>query len=269
MTEKLGIAGSGTIATGLAAVATTVTDVLLWARSPQSAGRAQAAIEKACSRLEEAGADPARARVTTDIGELDAATYLVEAIVEDHGSKAKLLADLGRLSAHASPEAILATTTSSLWVTELAQASGHPERFAGLHVFNPVPRMELVEIVFPHEASEETRERTRALCADLGKTAVEVPDTPGFVVNRLLFPYLFDAVRVMSETGLTPEQVDTCMVMGAGLPMGPIALLDFVGLDVSKAIGQSIGLGIPSALEERIATGALGKKVGQGFYKYP
>jgi len=269
LTETLGIAGSGTIATGLAAVATTVTDVLLWARSADSAARARAAIDKACLKLVEQGADPARARVTSDIEELAGPTYLVEAIVEDHGSKAKLLADLGAMSQRAGAHAIIATTTSSLWVTELAQASGFPERFAGLHVFNPVPRMELVEVVFTHEASEDTRVRTLALCADLGKTAVEVPDTPGFVVNRLLFPYLFDAVRVMGETGLTAEQVDTCMTLGAALPMGPIALLDFIGLDVSKAIGLSIGLEIPSALEERVADGALGKKSGRGFYIYP
>ena len=144
-----------------------------------------------------------------------------------------------------------------------------PERFAGLHVFNPVPRMELVEVVFPPPASAGTRARTLALCETLGKTAVEVPDTPGFVVNRLLFPYLFDAVTFMSAHQLEPQQVDVCMTLGAGLPMGPLALLDFVGLDVAKAIGDSIGLDTPAGIQERIAEGALGKKVGRGFYMYP
>jgi 3-hydroxybutyryl-CoA dehydrogenase len=264
--ETLGIAGSGTIATGTAIVGSTTTDVVLWARSDASAERAAAAIVKGASRLE--GADASRVRIVTDIDELRGSTYLIEAIVEDHGDKAKMLADLGELSSHSGNDTIIATTTSSLSVTELAAACGHPERFAGLHVFNPVPRMALVEIVFPQGASEETRARTRALCDQLGKTAVEVPDTPGFVVNRLLFPYLFDAVNFMTESGLEPEAIDKCMTLGAGLPMGPIALVDFVGLDVSAAIGQSIGLQTPAKMAELIGAGALGRKVGRGFYDY-
>jgi 3-hydroxybutyryl-CoA dehydrogenase len=268
LTETLGIAGSGTIAVGLAAIGSTTADVILWARSPSSAERARAAVDKTCSKLGESGADAARVRVTTEIDDLREASYLVEAIAEDHGSKAMMLADLGELSRHAGVRAIIATTTSSLSVAELAVASGHPERFVGLHVFNPVPRMELVELVYPPQADEGTRTRTRQLCEDLGKTAVEVPDTPGFVVNRLLFPYLFDAVNFMVESGLTPEAVDTCMTLGAGLPMGPIALLDFIGLDVSKAIGESIGLVTPDALEERVSADTLGRKTGRGFYDY-
>ena len=107
--------------------------------------------------------------------------------------------------------------------------------------------MELVELAFPEAASEQTRERARALCAALGKTAVEVPDTAGFVVNRLLFPYLFEAVRLMERTGLEPEAIDTCMQLGAGHPLGPLALLDLVGLDVSAAIGRTIGADVPGA----------------------
>jgi 3-hydroxybutyryl-CoA dehydrogenase len=158
--EKLGIAGSGTIASGLAAVASASSDVILWARSEDSADRARGSVEKACSRLTEQGADPARVQFVTDMDALLEATYLVEAIVEDHGSKSALLADLGELAKHESSDAILATTTSSLSIEELAEASGHPERFVGLHVFNPVPRMELIELVFPERASQETRERT-------------------------------------------------------------------------------------------------------------
>ena len=108
-------------------------------------------------------------------------------------------------------------------------------------MFNPVPRMELIELAFPPQAAADTRARARALCAALGKTPVEVPDTPGFVVNRLLFPFLFDAVRLLDETGLEPQAVDDCMRLGAGHPMGPLALLDYVGLDVAAAIGRSIG----------------------------
>lgn len=267
MTETLGIAGSGTIACGLAAVGSTAGEVLLWARSEESAGRARAAVDKACAKLGD-GASAERVEVTTDIDVLRGATYLVEAIVEDHGSKCALLSDLGEIARHAGNDAVLATTTSSLSIAELAQASGHPERFAGLHVFNPVPRMQLVEVVFPDGVGEEARSRTLALCEALGKTAVEVPDIAGFVVNRLLFPYLFHAVELMSETGLTPKAVDQCMTLGAGMPMGPIALLDFVGLDVSKAIGESIGASIPARLSELVDEGALGRKAGRGFYDY-
>jgi len=212
-----------------------------------------------------AGLTLPRFQIVTDLDALAEATYLVEAVVEDHGSKAALLAEL---AGHAREDAVLATTTSSLSISELAQASGRPERFAGLHVFNPVPRMELVELVFPHAASEDTRERSRELCVAMGKTPVEVPDIPGFVVNRLLFPYLFSAVELMSETGLAPEDVDRCMTMGAGLPMGPIALLDFVGLDVAQAIGESIGTPIPERLITLVNEGALGRKAGRGFYAY-
>ena len=163
---------------------------------------------------------------------------------------------------------MLATTTSSLSIAELAQASGHPERFVGLHVFNPVPRMELVELAFPEEASTETRERAQALCAELGKTAVEVPDIPGFVVNRLLFPYLFSAVELMAQTGMEPADVDRCMTLGAGMPIGPLALLDFVGLDVAMAIGEEIGADVPQDLIDLVDEGALGRKSKRGFYSY-
>jgi 3-hydroxyacyl-CoA dehydrogenase len=128
--------------------------------------------------------------------------------------------------------------------------------------------MELVELAFPPEASDDTRSRARTLCEDLGKTAVEVPDVPGFVVNRLLFPYLFSAVFFMEETGLGAEAVDTCMNLGAGHPMGPLALLDFVGLDVSMAIGETIGTEIPKTVRDLVAEGALGKKAGRGLYTY-
>ena len=268
MTETLGIAGSGTIASGLAAVgAAAGLDVLLFARSQESADRARAAVDKHCGKLGE-HVDASKVTVVTEVGSLHEATYLVEAVVEDHGSKAAVLADLGELAHEQSHDAILATTTSSLSIAELAQESGHPERFAGLHVFNPVPRMKLVELVFPPDAADETKQRSLALCEALGKVAVEVPDIPGFVVNRLLFPYLFHAVDLMTEHDLTPKAVDDCMTMGAGLPMGPVALLDFVGLDVSQAIGESIGATVPAKLIELVQEGALGRKVGRGFYDY-
>jgi 3-hydroxybutyryl-CoA dehydrogenase len=262
--ERLGIAGSGAIACGLAATAAQHGEVLLWARSDSSAERARGAVAKWCGKLSE---EPIADRVTvvTEINELAPATFLVEAVAEDHAVKDPLLAELGRI---ASDDAVLATTTSSLSVTKLAAASGHADRFVGLHVFNPVPKMALIELVFAPDTIEPVRERARALCAKLDKTAVEIPDIPGFVVNRLLFPYLFSAVVLHEETGLAPVAIDQCMQLGAGHPMGPLALLDYVGLDVSKAIGEAIGSPIPARVDQLVAAGDLGRKTGRGFHDY-
>jgi 3-hydroxybutyryl-CoA dehydrogenase len=266
--EKVGVVGTGAIACGLAAVAAQHGPVAVLARSAESAARAEASIAKLAAKLSAAGNGAAPApplTVGTELSVLADAMFVVEAIVEDTDTKCSLLRRLGDAIA---PDALLATTTSSLSIAALAQASGRPERFVGLHVFNPVHKMALVELVFPDSAGDDTRTRARALCAALGKTAVEVPDTPGFVVNRLLFPYLFDAVRLMEQTGLDPEAIDTCMKLGAGHPLGPLALLDLVGLDVSAAIGRTIGAEVPPTVERLIAEGALGRKAGRGFYAY-
>ncbi len=265
MSKRLAIAGSGAIACGLAATAAHHGPVLLLARSTDSADRARASVERTLSRLG-AEVDPRHVQVVTELEALAAATFVVEAVIEDYDVKSQLLGELGDILA---PEAILASTTSSLSVERLAQASGRPEQFLGLHVFNPVPRMKLVEVIFPRAATAETRSRALALCEAFEKTPVEVPDLPGFVVNRLLFPYLFGAVRLLEETGLDPADVDTCMQLGAGHPMGPLALLDLVGLDVAVSIGQTIGQPIPARLQELIAQGALGRKSGRGFHVYP
>jgi 3-hydroxybutyryl-CoA dehydrogenase len=263
LSETVGIAGSGAIACGLAAVAAQRGPVVVWARSDDSAEKAGAAVRRLC---EKAGANVnGNVHVTSDAAALAGASFVVEAIVEDPQAKAALM---GRLGPRLADDAILATTTSSLSIGELAEASGRPDRFVGLHVFNPVPKMELVELSFPDAASERTRARARALCEALGKTPVEVPDTAGFVVNRLLFPFLFDAVRLMDRTGLDAEAIDTCMRLGAGHPLGPLALLDLVGLDVSAAIGRTIGVDVPERVERMIAAGALGRKAGRGFYDY-
>jgi 3-hydroxybutyryl-CoA dehydrogenase len=252
MKERLGIAGSGAIACGLARAAGESHDVVLWARSDGSR-------ERACAEVEDA------AEVVTDLAELAPCGVIVEAIAEELEAKRGLYDRLGELLPG---ETVLATTTSSLSVAELAAASGRADRFAALHVFNPVERMKLVELSFPAEASESTRATLHALCAALGKTAVEVPDSAGFVVNKLLFPYLFDAVRLLERNGIEPESIDTCMTLGAGHPMGPLALLDFVGLDVAAAIGESIGADVPQRVHELIAEGRLGRKAGAGFYDY-
>jgi len=135
-------------------------------------------------------------------------------------------------------------------------------------MFNPVTKMKLIELIFPRESSADTRSRAVALCETFEKTPVEVPDVPGFVVNRLLFPYLFSAVRLLEETGMDPLDIDTCMRFGAGHPMGPLALLDLVGLDVSKAIGETIGERAPERVDQLIDEGALGRKSGRGFFRY-
>jgi 3-hydroxybutyryl-CoA dehydrogenase len=262
--EHLAIAGSGAIACGLAATAAHHGPVLLLARSSGSAERARATVERTLSRLE-AEVDPAHVQIVTHTEALAGATFVVEAVVEDHDIKAGLLAELDAII---DSEAILASTTSSLSIERLAQESGRPERFLGLHVFNPVTRMKLVELVFGEAATEETRSRALAVCEAFEKTPVEVPDVPGFVVNRLLFPYLFSAVRLVEQTGMDPADVDTCMKLGAGHPLGPLALLDLVGLDVSRAIGETIGETIPPQVEQLISEGALGRKSGRGFHAY-
>ena len=251
MAHSLGIVGSGAIACGLARTASEHHEVVVWARSERSA-------ERAGERVEDA-------RVVTDLAELGECDVVVEAVAEDAGVKADIHRRLGELL---SPDAVIATTTSSLSVAELAAASGRPERFGALHVFNPVEKMKLVELSFPAEATETTRTALRELCERLEKTAVEVPDAAGFVVNRLLFPYLFDAVRMLERNSIEPEAIDTCMRLGAGHPMGPLALLDFIGLDVAAAIGESIGADVPARVTELIEEGKLGRKAGGGFYSY-
>jgi len=260
--ERVGIAGSGTIACGVAAcVAASGGEVVVWARSEESAQRAR-------GRL--AGAAPVT--VETDLAALSESTLAIEAIREDLFLKRELLASLrGVLGAGA----VLCTTTSSLKVSELAAASGETGRFFGLHVFNPVKRMELVEVCFPDEARDDVRARAQAFCAAIGKTAVEVPDEPGFVVNRLLFPYLFDAVRLLERTGMKAAEIDACMKLGASYPMGPLELLDLVGIDVAEAIGEALYADTadpahrpPGRIKELVGEGRLGRKAGAGFYTY-
>ena len=252
MTERLGIVGTGAIACGLARLAAGRCDVVVFARSDASADAARDEIGDG-------------AQVLTDLSELSDRTFVVEAVIEDRDAKRSVFEQVDGLTGS---DAIVASTTSSLSIEELAAASGRPARFAGVHVFNPVEKMPLVELVFPAAADGETRARCEALCEALGKTAVEVPDTPGFVVNRLLFPLLFSAVRLMEEHSLAPETVDACMKLGAGHPMGPLRLLDLVGLDVSASIGEQIGAEVPERVRSLIASGRLGKKSGAGFYSY-
>lgn len=265
MNEKLAIVGGGAIATGLAAIASRHEPVTICVRSEESAERTRALVDRTCSRHKPDPIDPSPITVTTDLAAVAGATAVVEAIAEDLDHKTALWS---RLAPLVSAGALLGSTTSSLSVEAIAAASGAPERFVGLHVFNPVTQMKLVELAYPAAATADTRARAHTLCEALEKTPVEVPDTPGFVVNRLLFPYLFSAVDFQAESGLDAEAIDTCMKLGAGHPMGPLALLDYVGLDVSKAIGEAIGVPVPPRIGELVAAGALGRKAGRGFYDY-
>jgi 3-hydroxybutyryl-CoA dehydrogenase len=260
--ERVGIAGSGTIACGLAAcVMEAGGEVVLWARSAESAQRAREAIE-----------EDGQLTVATDLAGIAGSSLVVEAVAEDAELKGDLLAAIQALLPD---QAMLASTTSSLSISGLAAASGAPTRFFGLHVFNPVARMKLVELCFPGEAGDAVRGRANAFCAAIGKNPVEVPDEPGFVVNRLLFPYLFDAVRLLERTGMEPEHVDACMKLGASHPMGPLELLDLVGIDVAEAIGEALYSDTgdaahrpPGRLKELVGRGRLGRKSGAGFYDY-
>jgi 3-hydroxybutyryl-CoA dehydrogenase len=267
--ERPAIAGSGTIATGLAACASVASRVLLLARSDASAWRAEEQAHSLSAKVD--GADAKRIKVTTEAGHLGDCDLVVEAVVEELGPKVDLFKSVGVAAA----DADLATTTSSLSLDEIASQSGRSERVFGLHPFNPVVKMELIELCLPDAAREEIGPRARAWCESIGKTVVEVPNEPGFVVNRLLFPYLFDAVRLMEQTGMNAEDVDSCMTLGANYPMGPLALLDLIGVDVAVAIGEALYADSgeehhrpPGRLMALVDEGKLGRKAGSGFYTY-
>ena len=267
--ERPGIAGSGTIACGLAACASVVSKVVLLARSDASAWKAEEQAHALCAKVD--GADAKNVRVTTRPADLASCDVVIEAVVEELEPKVELL----RTAGDAARDADLASTTSSLSLDVLGSGAGYPERTFGLHPFNPVVRMELIELCIPDAASAEIAPRARAWCEAIGKTVVEVPDEPGFVVNRLLFPYLFDAVRLMEQTGMTAEDVDRCMTLGANYPMGPLALIDLIGVDVAVAIGEALYADSeeehhrpPGRLIALVDTGKLGRKSGAGFYEY-
>jgi 3-hydroxybutyryl-CoA dehydrogenase len=267
--ERPGIAGSGTIACGLAACASAAWKVMLLARSDASAWRAEERATALSAKVEDA--DPKRIKVTTKLADLGGCDLVIESIAEELDPKAELLGTLGETAA----EADLATTTSSLPLGELGSRSGHPDRVFGLHPFNPVVRMELIELCVPSAAREGIAERARAWSESIGKTVVEVPDEPAYVVNRLLFPYLFDAVRLLEQTGMNAEEVDRCMTLGAGYPLGPLALIDLVGVDVAVAIGEALYADSgeehhrpPGRLTSLAAEGKLGQKSGEGFFRY-
>jgi 3-hydroxyacyl-CoA dehydrogenase len=260
----IGIAGSGNIACGLAVACAPHLEVRLHARSAASAERARGTMARMAKRAPGGEQVDARVALVPELTDLADSTVLAEAVAEDIEIKGDVLRSLAALPGSAP----LVTTTSSLPLTELAHASGAPDRVAAVHLFSPVYQVPLAELAFPEEADAATRTTVRALCDAIGKTVVEVPGVPGFVVNRVVFPMLMAAVETLELTGLEPEALDEAMRLALGHPLGPLRTLDFIGIDVAIAIAERLELKVPGRLREMAAAGTLGRKSGEGFFSY-
>jgi 3-hydroxybutyryl-CoA dehydrogenase len=279
--NTIGVVGTGLMASGIAEVAAKAgNEVILRGRSEASIKKAKGAVEKSLGKavskgkLEQAAADEILARITTtlefsDLAEVD---LVIEAVAEDLDIKLEIFKEL---DASLKPEAILATTTSSLPVVDVAAVTSRPDRVLGLHFFNPAPIMRLVEVVRTVATAPDVEERSLAWVREMRKHPVRCRDRAGFIVNFLLFPYLNDAVRMHEEGYSTPEDIDAAMKLGCGHPMGPFALMDIVGLDVTYAILNSLHeefrerrYAPAPLLEHMVRAGYLGRKTGRGFYDY-
>jgi 3-hydroxybutyryl-CoA dehydrogenase len=279
--QKVGVVGCGLMGSGIAQVAaragftTVVREV-----SPEIVGKGLKGIEKNLSRLVEKGTltetqkGEIRGRLTgtTAMEDLKDCDVVVEAIIEQLSAKRELFA---KLDALCPASTIFASNTSSLTITEMATATKRPDRFVGLHFFNPVPVMNLVEVVRTIATDPAVYEEMVAFGAKLGKTAVRAHDSTGFIVNRLLVPYLLDAIRALEEGVGSIEDIDNSMKLGCGHPMGPLTLLDFVGLDTTYYIANIMfeefrerRFASPPLLKRMVLAGWNGRKAGRGFYDY-
>jgi 3-hydroxybutyryl-CoA dehydrogenase len=279
--KSVGVVGTGLMASGIAEVAAKAgNEVTLRGRSEASIKKAKGAIqkslEKAVSRgkLEQSAADEILGRVTTtlEFSDLAECDLVIEAVAEDLAVKEDIFRELDQAL---KPDAILATTTSSLSVVDLAAVTARPDRVVGLHFFNPAPIMKLVEVVRTVATADEVEQRSTAWTRAIGKHPVRCRDRAGFIVNFLLFPYLNDAITMHEEGYGTPEDIDTAMKLGCGHPMGPFQLMDIVGLDVTLAILNSLHeefrerrYAPAPLLEHMVRAGYLGRKTGRGFYDY-
>ena len=279
--EKVGVVGLGTMGAGIAQVCIEAGFETIGREvSAELAEQAKEGIEHFITRKVEKGQLPQEARdaavgrldLTTDLTALAECDLVVEAAFEDLAVKHELFAELDRITR---PDAILASNTSALSVTEIAAACERPERVVGMHFFNPAPLMKLVEIVRAERTSDEVFDAAHELAERLGKVPIRCYDTPGFVVNRVLIPLLNDCVRVLDEARVTPEDLDNAMHHGAGWPMGPCRLIDLVGIDVHVHAAEALWRGLreprmapPPRLVAMAHAGLLGRKTGRGFYTY-
>ncbi|MDX6516835.1 MAG: 3-hydroxybutyryl-CoA dehydrogenase [Gaiellaceae bacterium] len=279
--RRIGVVGLGTMGSGIAQVcAQAGLDVVGVDVAPGAAERARERIagylgrgvEKGRIGAEERAAALARLTLGDALDALAGCDAVIEAIVEELPAKQELFA---RLDALVAPDALLATNTSALSVTEIASASPRPERVVGMHFFNPAPVLPLVEVVRGARSGADAVEQAVALARRLGKEPVVCNDTPGFVVNRVLIPLLNDCVRVLDETGVSPEDLDRALRFGLNWPIGPCALVDLIGVDVhvhaSEALHEALGeprMAPPEKLVAMRDAGRLGRKSGQGFFDY-
>ena len=278
--QTIGVVGAGTMGQGIAQVLiTSGFPVQLYDVADDQLSRAQAAIDKGLGKLvakEKLGEAEkveamARLELTTSLEALRGCEVIVEAAPEQPALKEKLFRDLSRLT----HDAILASNTSSLSLTRLAAVCERPERVVGMHFFNPVPVLKLVEVIRAEQTSDATAGRIEELARQLGKTPVAIADSPGFAVNRLLVPMINEAAFLLQEGAGSAEDIDQSMKLGAAHPMGPLALADLIGLDVCLAIMEVLqeGFGDPKyrpcpLLKRMVAAGYLGRKSGRGFHSY-